>query len=88
MGAMKDFILHKLTLRICYIAAAFSSAHVIAFASSPNVQKVFAEAGILFHIADPAKLKTYLEGMILIGGEIAYHWTHKKVIMPQVAPKA
>lgn len=85
MGSIKDFILHKLTLRVGYILAAFSSAKVIAFASSAEVQSVLDHAGVIFKVTDPDKLKTYIAATVLIGGEFVYHWVHEKFILPKVS---
>lgn len=85
MGALKEFILHKLTLRVLYIIAAFSSAKVITFAASDKVQAILSHAGVLFQVTDPDKLKAYILGSVLVGGEFVYHWIHTKFILPQVS---
>lgn len=88
MEGIKNFLLHKLTLRVAYIVAAFSSAKIIAFASSDAVQTALQQAGVTFQVHDPSLLKTWISGFVLVAGEVVYHWTHKKVILPQVAPKS
>lgn len=97
LEGMKSALLHKLTLRVCYILAAFSSAQIVAFASSDKVQStiaslppLLAKAGITFNlqfqIHDPSKLKIWISGFVLIAGEFIYHWIHTKFILPKVTP--
>lgn len=81
---MKTFLLHKLTLRVAYIVAAFSSAKIITFASSDVVQAALGQAGVTFSIHDPDALKNWISGTVLVVGEFLYHWVHKKVILPKV----
>lgn len=86
MGAVKEFFLSKLVLRLLYIAAAFSTSHIVGLAASPKVTTFLANAGILFKVTDPMALKTYITAMMLAGGEVAYHYFHEKVIIPRVDP--
>lgn len=83
---MKAFLLHKLTLRVGYIIAAFSSAHLVALSTSAPVQAMLAQAGVTFIVHDPEKLKVWISGMVLVGGEFVYRWLHTKFILPKVKP--
>lgn len=85
LDGVKTFVLHKLTLRVAYILAAFSSAKLISFTSSETVQQALFSAGITFSIHNPDALKTYISGAVLIGGEFVYHWIHKTFILPKVS---
>ena len=83
-GFLKDFLLHKLTLRVSYIVAAYATSHVVALAASPKFSQILTNAGIIFQVADPMKFKTYITASLLIGGEFAYHFFHEKFVIPAV----
>jgi hypothetical protein len=84
MAGIKGFLLHKLTLRLVYIVAAFSSAKIITFATSDTVQALLSKAGVVFQVSNPERLKVCMQGLILIGGEFVFRWTHDHFILPHV----
>lgn len=85
MDKIKDFLLHKLTLRVVYIITAFSSAKIVSFAASSQVQNILNHAGVMFQVTDPEKLKLYIQGLVLIVGEFIYRWVHTQFILPHVS---
>jgi len=84
MDKLKDFLLHKVTLRVGYIIAAFATAHLVSLLSAPMVQDYLGKMGLMVKVTDPATLKTWITGMVLVAGEFVYRYFHTKVILPQV----
>lgn len=84
---IKDFVLHKLSLRLIYIAAAFGTSHLVALLASEKFQAIQSQAGFVLKIQDPEQFKTWLTGLLLAGGEVIFYWMHKKTVLPMVAPK-
>ena len=85
MESIKALVLNRLTARVAYIAAAFSTSHLVSLASSQFVQGELAKAGVTFVVNDPAKLQAYLVALMLVGGEIAFHFVEKR--FTKAAPK-
>jgi len=86
MDGIKDFFLHKLVLRLIYMAAAYTTAHLVALAASPQVLTLLNGAGVSLAITDPMAFKTHITAGILTLGEVAFYWIHKKLILPHVTP--
>lgn len=80
----KDFILHKLSLRVLYIIGAYSASHFVSLVASPSAQDVLHKAGVALTVVDPAALKTYITATLLIGGEFVFHFFHEKFVLPHV----
>jgi hypothetical protein len=86
MQAIKEILLHKLTLRLIYMATALSTSHIIAFLMSSYSQT------ILGHVFKDPTLqpgaKDYLEAaissLLLMAGEFVYHFIHTNFILPHV----
>jgi hypothetical protein len=85
---VKEFFLKKLTLRVGYIVGAYFSAQAAGLLAEPSVQAVLANAGVSIQILDPIKLKMAIGLGVMVAGEFLYELFHKKVVLPQVAPKA
>lgn len=91
MESFKDLILHKLSLRIIYIVAAYSTSHIVALAESPHIQNALSKIpglAISFKVTDVHALENWITATMLIGGEFVYHFVHNKFILPQVSPQA
>jgi hypothetical protein len=87
MIALKDFILHKLTLRVIYIVGAYAGSDAIGFVASPRVQGFFRHVGVMFTVSDPQTFKTSITAGLLIAGEFAFHFFHSTFVLPAVDPK-
>lgn len=90
MDNFKDFILNKLVLRLIYILGAYSASHVVALAESQNVQGLLNKIpGIVISlkVTDVQALQTWITVTLLTLGEVAFHFFHKQVILPQVSDK-
>jgi hypothetical protein len=87
---MKEFLLHKLTLRVAYITAAFLSTKVLLLLNDPHVQKALQNVFINPMVKPGALewLKTTVGLGIMVGGEFVYHWWHEKFVIPQVTTKS
>jgi hypothetical protein len=81
---LKDFFLHKITLRVCYIVGAYAASNLINFLASQKYQAISEASGVELTIHDPEKMKTWLIGLLLIGGEFVYRFLHTKLILPIV----
>lgn len=86
MAAIKSIVFHKLSLRLLYISAAYSTSHIVGLAASPRVTALLSNAGVLFKVENPMKLKTAITAAMLFGGEFAYHFIHEKFVLPHVVP--
>lgn len=87
LGALKDLLLHKVSIRLVYIAAAFGSTRFISFVASEEAQTFFNTAGINFQITNPDAFKMWFQLFLLGAGEYIFHVFHKNVILPKVNPQ-
>lgn len=77
---MKDFLFHKLTVRVAYIVAAYSSSHLISLLAQPTVQNYLPHTGLQITVVDPVLVQTWMNGLLLIAGEFVFHFINKNYI--------
>lgn len=84
---MKDFLLHKLTVRVVGFSAVFLSTKAVNFISSERIYRTLSNFFVDAHLKPGAEtwLRGSLEALITICGAVSYHFIHDKFILPNVS---
>lgn len=88
MGSVKEFLFQKLSVRIGYTVSSYLIANLINFLASQRYQILSDASGVELVIKDPAKMKMWLIGLIMVGGEFILHALHENVTLPYINKEA
>lgn len=86
---LKELLLHKVSVRLIYLVAAFGSTRFISVIASEDTQAFLSHAGVSFQITNPDMFKMWVQLSLMGLGEFIFHFIHTKltpVVKPQSTP--